>query len=100
VVGPASDPEPFWCENWKLIGTEASPSDSVPECRSDPGFATDVEVTFFEAPNATHSGYCVYCDPFEGQDGSDGKTFLGRDCPPRGFCISSASGAFLDAVAP
>jgi hypothetical protein len=41
-------------------------------------------------------GYCVRCTPIAGKDGSDGKTFLGRNCPAPSACFASPSGAFLD----
>jgi hypothetical protein len=41
-------------------------------------------------------GYCVTCSPFDGRDGSDGKTFLGKSCSAPPICIASPSGAFVD----
>lgn len=54
-----------------------------------------VEVTLLKFLN-DGNGYCVNCPPVDGRDGSDGKIFLGQDCPAPTVCFSSASGAFLD----
>jgi hypothetical protein len=52
------------------------------------------EVTLFVYTGSY--GYCVRCEPFNGKDGSDGKTFLGKSCAAPTVCFSSPSGAFLD----
>jgi hypothetical protein len=125
VTGGVSAIENLPCENWRLTGSEAHPrgyrytdpelddgtvqsiawktgsikvkltgeGPSILSVELTPGvpLSQPVEVTLLGGG----TGHCVRCAPFDGKDGSDGKTFRGKNCPAPDFCISSPSGAFL-----
>lgn len=123
VTGGVFAVENLTCEHWSLLGSEARPKGyryKGPELSPArrivwkpgqfkiklagkppallfvdlvPGVpVSTVEVTLL----GNGTGHCLACGPFNGKDGSDGKTFLGKNCPAPAFCISSPSGAFLD----
>lgn len=124
VTGGVFTIEGLPCEHWSLLGSEAKPkgyrykgSELSPVKRVvwkpgqikiqlkgkgpvqlfvelTPGVPVSAPVEVTLLGNGT--GHCVACEPFNGKDGSDGKTFLGKDCPAPAFCVASPSGAFLE----
>jgi len=114
------------CQNWSLLGSEFSPTGyAYKDKRVVDGTVTKLtwklgkalkvqlqgkglrnldyvlQVGVSESPvdAVLHSGpsrVCVRCNATGRRDGSDGRRFVGRDCPPPGGCPGSPSGAFLD----
>jgi len=114
------------CQHWSLLGSEFSPTGyAYKDKRVVDGTVTKLtwklgkalkvqlqgkglrnldyvlQVGVSESPvdAVLHSGparVCVRCNATGRRDGSDGRRFGGRDCPPPGACPGSPSGAFLD----
>jgi hypothetical protein len=104
------------CQNWQLIGSAAHPkgykySDSQLTAgtvktlvwkdqkqlkatllgKGPTVLNYDLQVGVSQEPVAVRFAYpgssiCMGCTGFNGKDGSDGKEFLGKECPPPGSC--------------
>jgi hypothetical protein len=78
----------------KMVLTGRGPAELNVDLTPGTPLLTPLEVTLFVFSGSY--GYCVLCGPSGGFDGSDGKTFRGRNCPGPSFCVMSPSGAFLE----